>query len=319
MRVNPPLKCSSPRARQVWRHCRCSRNAQASSPCIRVALPAPDTEGWLGYLRWRASLYRPIASSVRKGDVRLVAAIKDVLAKHPRYGYRQVTDKLQRKRIAENNKRVLRLMRSYALLCKPLRRPKWRGSRYASGDLPNLSKFKPTAPNQLWLTDITFVPLRGRWAYLAVMLDAFSRRCIGWAIATNIAAELAMEAMQMALVSRRPQGTLVHHSDRGGQYVSCRYQDLLLESGATQSFSRPGTPTDNPVCERFIGTLKREEIWARSYIDLDDARRSISQYLVDYNLHRSHSSLGKRSPVEFERMYHAASLGQPCQAELSAP
>lgn len=267
----------------------------------------------------RSSIYRPITSNARKGDVRLVAAIKDVLAKHPRYGYRQVTDKLQRKRIVVNNKRVLRLMRAHALLCKPLRRPKWRGSRCASGDLPNLSKFKPTAPNQLWLTDITFVPLRGRWAYLAVMLDAFSRRCIGWAIATNITAELAMEAMQMALVSRRPQGTLVHHSDRGSQYVSARYQDLLLENGAAQSFSRPGTPTDNPVCERFIGTLKREEIWIRSYVDLDDARRSISQYLVDYNLHRSHSSLGKRSPVEFERMYHQASLGQPCQAELSVP
>lgn len=267
----------------------------------------------------RSALYRPMPSPSRKGDLHVVAAIKDVLAKHPRYGYRQVTDKLQRKRIVVNNKRVLRLMRAHALLCKPLRRPKWRASRSARGDLPNLSRFEPTAPNQLWLTDITFVPLRGRWAYLAVVLDAFSRRCIGWAIATSITAELTVEAMEMALVSRRPRGALVHHSDRGSQYVSARYQDLLLENGAIQSFSRPGTPTDNPVCERFIGTLKREEIWVHSYVDLDDARRSIGVCIMDYNLHRSHSSLGKRSPIEFERMYHQAALGRPCQAELNVP
>ena len=237
----------------------------------------------------------------------------------PRFGYRQVADRLRRRRIPVNSKRVLRLMRAHGLLRKPLRRPRWRDSRSARGDLPNLSKFEPNAPNQLWLTDITFVPLRGRWAYLAVILDAFSRRCIGWALATNIAAELTMEALQMALVSRRPGGTLVHHSDRGSQYVSSRYQDLLLQNGAAQSFSRPGTPTDNPVCERFIGTLKREEIWARSYVDLDDARRSIAEYIMDYNLRRSHSSLGKRSPIEFERMYHQAALGQPCQSQPSVP
>lgn len=267
----------------------------------------------------RSALYRPIVANHRKGDLRIVAAIKDVLAKRPRFGYRQVTDQLRRRRIFVNDKRVLRLMRAHGLLCKPLRRPKWRGSRSAHGDLPNLSKFTPTAPDQLWLTDITFVPLRGRWAYAAVMVDAFSRRCIDWAIATNMTADLAVEALQMALVSRRPRGTLVHHSDRGSQYVSARYQDLLLANGAAQSFSRPGTPTDNPVCERFIGTLKREEIWVRSYVDIDDARRSISSYLIDYNLCRSHSALGKRSPAEFERMYHQAVLGQPCRAELSVP
>lgn len=256
----------------------------------------------------RSAFYRPPERKPRVGDLRLVAAIKDVLATKPRYGYRQVTNRLRRNEVIVNNKRVLRLMRLHGLLAKRLRRPKWRGSRSARGDLPNLSRFAPTAPNQLWLTDITFVPLRGRWAYLAVMLDAYSRRCIGWSIGTRITADLTMEALQMALVLRRPDGTLVHHSDRGSQYASSRYQDLLLESGATQSFSRPGTPTDNPVCERFIGTLKREEIWVRSYVDLEHAARSISEYIQDYNLHRSHSSLGKRSPVEFERNYHQAVL-----------
>ena len=123
----------------------------------------------------------------------------------------------------------------------------------------------------------------------------------------------------MALVLRRPRGALVHHSDRGGQYASSRYQELLLESGAALSFSRPGTPTDNPVCERFIGTIKREEIWIRAYVDIDDARRSITAFLHDYNLDRSHSSLEKRSPIGFERIYHQAALGQPCQAEPSVP
>ena len=267
----------------------------------------------------RSSLYRPFGEKPRKGDVRLVAAIKDILATKPRYGYRQVTNRLRRKRVVVNNKRVLRLMRTHGLLCKPLRRPRWRGLKSASGDLPNLSKFTPTAPDQLWLTDITFVPLRGRWAYLAVMLDAYSRRCIGWSIGTNITTDLTIEALHMALVSRRPSGTLVHHSDRGSQYASSRYQELLLENGAAQSFSRPGTPTDNPVCERFIGTIKREEIWIRAYVDIADARRSITAFLHDYNLDRSHSSLEKRSPIEFERIYHQAALGQPCQAEPSVP
>ena len=183
-----------------------------------------------------------------------------------------------------------------------------------SGDLPNLSKFTPTAPDQMWLTDVTFVPLRGRWAYLAVLIDAVSRRCIGWAIGTNINTDLTIEALQMALVSRRPNNTLVHHSDRGSQYASSRYQYLLETNNAAQSFSRPGTPTDNPICERFIGTIKREEIWVRTYVDIDDARRSIAAFLHDYNLYRSHSSLKKRSPIEYERMYYQAALGQPCQA-----
>jgi putative transposase len=249
----------------------------------------------------RSALYRPFGSMSRNGDARLVAAIKDVLLKHPRYGYRQVTHRLRRKRVAVNAKRVLRLMRSNGLLTKPLRRPKWRGGRSA-GDLPNLSKFDLSAPDQLWLTDITFVPLPSRWIYLAVILDAF-RRCVGSALGLNITTDLTLEALRMALVSRQPKAALVHHSDRGSQYSDIRYQDLLLEHGAAQSFSRPGTPTDNPVCERFIGTLKREELWLRSYVDLEDARRSIRAFILDYNSNRSHSSLGKRSPIEFERMH----------------
>ncbi len=266
----------------------------------------------------RAAFYRPFAPEPRKGDARLVTAIKEVLIKHPRYGYRQVTNRL-RKRETVNSKRVMQLMRVHNLLAKPLRRPKWRGARGAYGDLPNLSRFVPSAPNHLWLTDITFVPLRSRWAYLAVIVDAFSRRCVGWAIGTNITPDLTIEALRMALVSRRPKAALVHHSDRGSQYYASRYQDLLLENGALQSFSRPGTPTDNPICERFIGTLKREEIWLRAYVDLDDAEQSIAAHIADYNLHRAHSSLGKRSPIEFERMYHQAALGHTLQAELSVP
>jgi putative transposase len=266
----------------------------------------------------RSAFYRAIEPSPRRGDLRMVAAIKDILIKHPRYGYRQVTNRLRRKRIAINAKRTLRLMRSHDLQTKPLRRPKWRGG-HAAGELANLSQFRPTAPDQLWLTDITFVRLRSRWIYLAVLIDAFSRRCIGWALGIRITTEVTIEALQMALVSRRPKATLVHHSDRGSQYGSSAYQDALLERGLTQSFSRPGTPTDNPVCERFIGTLKREEIWVRAYVDLEDAQTSIAAFIHDYNEYRSHSSLGKRSPAEFERMYHQAAKSQPAQAELSVP
>jgi putative transposase len=180
---------------------------------------------------------------------------------------------------------------------------------------PTFRQVTPTAPDQLWLTDITFVRLRSHWIYLAVLIDAFSGKCIGWALGTRITTELTLEALQMAIATRRPKATLVHHSDRGSQYGSSDYQEALLERGLAQSFSRPGTPTDNPVCERFIGTLKREEIWLRAYVDLDDARNSIGTFILDYNQHRSHSSLGKRSPVEFERMYHQAALSQPVQAE----
>lgn len=240
------------------------------------------------------------------------------MIKHPRYGYRQVTDRLHRNRIAINAKRTLRLMRFHGLQIRPLRRPKWR-SGHAAGELANLSRFVPTGPDRLWLTDITFVRLRSRWIYLAVLIDAFSRRCIGLALGTRITAELALEALQMALVSRQPKGTLVHHSDRGSQYGSSIYQGELLEHGLEQSWSRPGTPTDNPVCERFIGTLKREEIWVRPYVDFEDANSSITAFIIDYNEDRSHSSLGKRSPAEFERMYHQAAKCQPAQAELSVP
>lgn len=266
----------------------------------------------------RSALYRPFGRKPRDGDARLLVAIKDVLLKHPRYGYRQITNRL-RKRETINSKRVIRLMRTHNLLAKPPRRPKWRKGRHAHGDLPNLSRFAPNAPDQLWLTDITFVPLRSRWAYLAVIVDAFSRRCVGWSLGTSITTDLTLDALQTALVSRRPKAALVHHSDRGSQYYAARYQDALLENGAQQSFSRPGTPTDNPICERFIGTLKREEIWAKSYVDLDDAAQSIALFIDDYNLHRSHSSLGKRSPIEFERMYRQAALSQTLQAELSVP
>lgn len=266
----------------------------------------------------RSAFYRASSPRPRKGDLRVVTAIKDILIKHPRYGYRQVTNRLRRKRIVINAKRTLRLMRNHGLQNKPLRRPKWRGG-HAAGDLANLSRFVPTGPNQLWLTDITFVRLRSRWIYLSVLIDAFSRRCIGWALGTRMTAELALEALHMALVSRQPRNTLVHHSDRGGQYGSSIYQDELLEHGLEQSWSRPGTPTDNPICERFIGTLKREEIWVRPYVDFDDARNSIGPFIVDYNEDRSHSSLGKRSPAEFERMYYQAAKSQPAQAELSVP
>jgi putative transposase len=267
----------------------------------------------------RSAFYRPIERPARSGDQKLVGDVRKILTKHPKYGYRQITDRLRRAKWTINPKRVLRVMRTHGLLAKPLWRPKWRGGVGATGDLPNLSRFAPNAPDQLWLTDFTFVPLRGRWIYLAVLLDAFSRRCIGWALGTSITADLAIGALRMALTSRRPRATLIHHSDRGSQYASARYEDILSENDIRQSFSRPGTPTDNPVCERFIGTLKREEIRVRTYIDFEDAERSIGAFIVDYNQHRSHSSLGKRSPIEFERTFHQVALGHTPQAILDVP
>jgi len=211
---------------------------------------------------------------------------------------------LQRRGQKVNRKRVQRLMREDNLLC--LRKRKFVITTDSNHDLPvypNLaSTLVLTGLDQLWVADITYIRLELEFVYLAVMLDAFSRREIGWALDRTLEASLTIEALQMALRRRRPAPGLVHHSDQGVQYASTDYTDLLKASGITISMSRRGNPYDNATCESFLKTLKYEEVYRSEYRDLDEARASIGTFLEKvYNQKRLHSALGYLPPAEFER------------------
>ena len=166
--------------------------------------------------------------------------------------------------------------------------------------------FKASAPNRKWTADITYIPTREGWLYLAVVLDLYSRRIVGWSMASNLSRSLVVDALRMALKRRQPPGRLLHHSDQGGQYASGDYQQLLARHGIQCSMSRRGNCWDNAVVESFFATLKTELIHQTTYDNRDQARRDIFEYIeTEYNRQRRHSTLGYLSPDEFERQ-HAA-------------
>ena len=235
--------------------------------------------------------------------------MQKIAVESPAYGYRRITAELQQRGFAINHKRVLRMMREDNLLC--VRRRSFvvtTDSRHNLPVYPNLAaQIVPTAINQLWVADITYIRLRTEFVYLAVVLDAFSRRVIGWALGRTLEAELAAAALRMALVERRPQPGLVHHSDRGVQYASQAYTELLKQHQAQISMSRKGNPYDNAACESFMKTLKYEEVYRTEYRDFREARSRIGEFLERvYNRKRLHSSLGYVPPAEFEQNGGAA-------------
>ena len=219
------------------------------------------------------------------------------------YGYRRITAELQRRGFEVNHKRVLRMMREDNLLC--VRRRAFvitTDSRHNLPVYPNLAReMTPTAINQLWVADITYIRLRTEFVYLAVVLDAFSRRVVGWALGRTLEAELAVAALRMALLQSQPSSDWVHHSDRGVQYASHVYTEMLKQHQATISMSRKGNPYDNAACESFMKTLKQEEVYRNEYRDFYDAHASIGEFLERvYNQKRLHSALGYLPPAEFE-------------------
>jgi transposase InsO family protein len=229
--------------------------------------------------------------------------IQHIALRWPAYGYRRLHAELVRQGWRINHKRVLRVMRLDNLLC--VRRRKFiftTDSRHGLPIYPNLvESLVVTRIDQLWVADITYIRLRLEFVYLAVILDAFSRRCLGWALRRSLEAALALEALRMALQQRRPRPGLVHHSDRGVQYASRDYTAELQQHGIRISMSRIASPYDNAQAESFIKTLKYEEVYRTEYRSLEDARASIGEFLEKiYNHKRLHSALGYRPPVEFE-------------------
>jgi transposase InsO family protein len=231
-------------------------------------------------------------------------AIQKLAIEMPAYGYRRITAALRRDDWVVNHKRVLRLMRADNLLC--LRRRAFvrtTDSDHVLRVYPNLARdLKVDGLNQLWVADITYIRLVLEFVFLAVILDAFSRRVIGWALGRTLEAELAVEALRMALARGRVQPGLVHHSDQGVQYASHDYTELLSEQGIAISMSRRGNPYDNAQAESFMKTLKYEEVYRTEYLDFADARRRIGKFIESvYNRQRLHSALGYLPPVEFEQ------------------
>jgi transposase InsO family protein len=254
----------------------------------------------------RASCYRHWR---RVAPGREQIELRDVLQRlavgHRHYGYRRLTALLRREGWAVNHKRVLRLMRTDNLLC--LRRrafvPATTDARHGWRVVPNLARgMQLTGLDQLWVADITYVRLLEEFAFLAVVLDAFSRRVVGWALEVHLRAALAVAALPMALEVRRPQpGQLIHHSDRGAQYACAEYSALLAAHGIQPSMSRVGSPYDNAKAESFMSTLKREEVDGRDYRTAWEARRSIGSFIDDvYNRQRLHSALSYLAPADFE-------------------
>jgi len=253
-------------------------------------------------------------------DKALIDRMGDLCLEFPRYGYRRVTKQLQREGFIVNHKKVARIMRENNWSCRPRR--KWVTTTHSNHGLPiypNLTKdLSIYTINQLWVADITYIRILTCFVYLAVMLDAFSRRAIGYAVSRAIDTRLTLRALRMAVGTRHPPAGCIHHSDRGVQYASHEYVKELESYGFQISMSRRGNPYENAHAESFIKTLKSEEVELWEYRTMEDVQERIPYFLEDvYNQKRLHSSLGYRPPCEFEVMVMVTK--NPCQRTLISP
>ena len=254
----------------------------------------------------RAGFYRSLCERAPvEEEMETRSAIQRIAVEHRRrYGYRRITAELRRRGMQVNHKRVLRILRADNLLgVQPRRFVVTSDSDHRFEVHLNLaSRMKLTGINQLWVADITYIRLQQEFVYLAVVLDAYSRKVVGWALDRTLAARLPIAALQQAVGKRQPPPGLVHHSDRGVQYACGDYAQVLQRHQMIPSMSRPANPYDNASCESFMKTLKREEIYANQYRDLDHLFANIEAFIEQYyNRCRLHSALGYRPPEEFER------------------
>ena len=254
----------------------------------------------------RAGYYRQAkhGRQARAGAVELHAAVQAIALEMPAYGYRRVTAELKQRGWAVNHKRVWRVMRQDNLLC--LRQRRFVRTTNSDHGLPvyrNLAaEMVLTGIDQLWVADITYIRLESEFVYLAVILDAYSRRVIGCHVGQTLKTELVMSALEQALSMRRVRPGLVHHSDRGIQYASQAYTERLRQHQIEISMSRRGNPYDNAYAESFMKTLKHEEVYRYEYRSLEEAQERIEQFVHRvYNQKRLHSALGYRSPLQFEQ------------------
>jgi putative transposase len=263
----------------------------------------------------RSWYYAAQAERAAERDVALRAQIEEIVLEFPGYGYRRVTKALQRAGWTVTHKRVLRIMREEALLCQLKRR--WvptTDSKHGRATYPNLLlETEVTALNQVWVADITYIRLLRGFAYLAAILDAFSRRVVGWALSRWIDTALTLRALDRALATRPVERGVIHHSDRGVQYASSAYVERLRERGLQVSMAARGNPYENAQAESFFKTLKSEEVYLKEYRDIDEAQQHLNRFIEDvYNTKRLHSALGYRPPAEFEVLLSR----QPCELAL---
>lgn len=246
------------------------------------------------------------AEQQARRDLDLRDAIERIVLEFPGYGYRRVTAELHRRGWSVNHKRVLRIMREESLLCQIKRRFRpTTDSAHGFGIYSNLIKDVELHDlDQAWISDITYVRLPTTFCYLAAILDAYSRRCVGWCLSSQIDTSLTLSALEMALATRQPSTGLIHHSDRGVQYASSEYVSRLEEVGALISMAAVGNPYENAKAESFFRTLKMEEVYIKDYRDFEEAYENIGEFIEEvYNQKRLHSSLGYLPPVEFEAIH----------------